>query len=55
MKSLRTAIIVASAAVMASAAYDPVMSERAMYYSGASYCDKATLDSWTCGEPCTMH
>ena len=26
-----------------------------MYYSGAAYCDKDTLDSWTCGEPCSSN
>jgi hypothetical protein len=25
---------------------------KAMYYSAASYCNKATVQDWTCGEPC---
>ena len=43
----------ASAALMASANYEMNVATRSMYYAGATYCDKATLDNWTCGEPCT--
>lgn len=53
MRSLFSAAILASTLAVVSANYDPVVGTRAMYYSGAAYCDKGTLDSWTCGEPCT--
>ena len=45
----------ASAALMASANYEANIATRSMYYAGASYCDKGTLDSWTCGEPCSSN
>ena len=43
----------ASAAMLASANYEASIATKSMYYAGASYCDKATLDNWSCGEPCT--
>lgn len=27
---------------------------RALYYSGAAYCQKDTIYNWTCGEPCNV-
>lgn len=51
---LSTAVLVAASAFVASANYDPNAAMRALYYSGASYCAKSTIDSWSCGEPCTQ-
>ena len=58
MRSLTTtgaAVLLASAAALVSANYDSNIATRAMYYSGASYCAKSTLDPWACGEPCTVN
>ncbi len=52
--ALRVAFF-ASAALLASANYEENVSTRSMYYAGAAYCDKVTLDNWTCGEPCTSN
>ena len=52
--ALRTAFV-ASIAAFVSANYDPNLSLRSMYYSGSAYCDKPTLDNWSCGEPCTQN
>lgn len=52
--ALRTAFF-ASAAFLAMANYDETIAFKAMYYSGAAYCDKGTLDNWTCGEPCSSN
>lgn len=53
MKLALTIAFFASAAILASANYDPSIALKSMYYAGASYCDKGTLDTWTCGEPCS--
>ena len=45
----------ASAAMLASANYEPNIAPKSMYYAGASYCDKGTLDTWTCGEACSSN
>ncbi len=50
--ALRTAFVASMAAVVMSN-YDVNVATRSMYYSGAAYCDKPTLDNWSCGEPCT--
>jgi len=50
--ALRTAFVASMAAVV-MANFDVKIANRSMYYSGAAYCDKPTLDNWTCGEPCT--
>jgi hypothetical protein len=47
-----TALILSLASVV-SANYNQDTAFRAMYYSGATYCNKGTVDSWTCGEPCS--
>ncbi len=53
MKLALTIAFFASAALLASANYDANIGTKSMHYAGASYCDKGTLDSWTCGEPCS--
>lgn len=50
---MRSAII-AGLAGLAACAYDATVAERALYYSGAAYCAKTTLDPWACGEPCSV-
>lgn len=58
MRYLNTAaslVIVSTISALVTANYDPNLGLRAMYYSGAAYCDKGTLESWTCGEPCTQN
>lgn len=42
----------ASAALMATANYEMNIASKSLYYAGAAYCDKSTLDNWNCGEPC---
>lgn len=47
-------IVLAAILVIASAAeYSPDLGLRAMYLSGAAYCEGATLLSWKCGEACS--
>ena len=50
---MRYSILASVVVGLASAAYDEAVAMRAMYYSGASYCAKQTLNPWACGEPCT--
>lgn len=50
---MRTALITLAVVSAVNAAYDENIAMRALYYSGASYCQKDTIYSWTCGEPCT--
>ena len=50
---LCTAALLLAAVGFASANYDPAIATRAMYYSAVSYCEKSTIDSWNCGEPCS--
>jgi len=45
----------ASAAMLASANYEASIATKSMYYAGAAYCDKATLENWSCGEPCSYN
>jgi hypothetical protein len=49
--------ILLSAAVLYTVAsasgYDATLSKRAAYYSSASYCAKAGLQSWSCGAACS--
>ena len=52
---MRTAAIMALTATLASASYDENIAMRAMYFSGASYCAKSTINPWNCGEPCNVH
>ena len=33
--------------------YDENLAMKALYYSGAAYCEKQTIYNWTCGEPCS--
>ena len=33
--------------------YDENLAMKALYYSGAAYCNKQTIYDWNCGEPCT--
>jgi hypothetical protein len=53
MKLALTIAFFASTALLTSANYDANIATKSMHYAGASYCDKGTLDSWTCGEPCS--
>ena len=55
MKLALTIAFFASASILASANYDASIALKSMYYAGASYCDKGTLDTWTCGEPCSSN
>lgn len=55
MNPLRTALVLIGTAAIASANFDQQVAFRAMYYSGAAYCAKNTLDSWNCGEPCSAN
>jgi hypothetical protein len=49
-----TASLLALTAIASvSANYNQDIAFRAMYYSAATYCNKGTVDSWTCGEPCS--
>jgi predicted lipase len=52
--NFRRATALASVLALAGANYNQDIAFRAMYYSGAAYCDKGTLDSWSCGEPCSQ-
>lgn len=50
---MRTAFLIFSVLFTSALAnYDPALGLRSVYYSGTSYCAKASLDSWSCGEPC---
>ena len=52
MRSTATLALV-SLATTALANYNQDTAFRTMYYSAATYCNKGTVDSWTCGEPCS--
>jgi Lipase (class 3) len=50
----RTAAIAFACIVgFANALYEETLAMKALYYSGAAYCNKATIYNWTCGEPCS--
>jgi len=47
-------LILTAILILASAAeYSPDLGLRAMYLSGAAYCEGATVLSWKCGEACS--
>jgi hypothetical protein len=45
--------ILATAVSAVSATYNPTTGLKGVYYSAASYCTAASVQSWKCGEPCT--
>jgi hypothetical protein len=38
----------------ASSTYNPALGDTAVIYSGATHCNWDALQSWTCGDACTM-
>ena len=35
------------------ASYDEALSQKAVYYSLASFCEKTDIDNWKCGRACS--
>ena len=42
-----------SLASIVNSAYVPAIGFKSVYYSGATHCTAATLQSWSCGEACS--
>ena len=57
MKNLATQLLLAAALLTAGgqATYSQNTAFKALYYSAASHCSAASLETWTCGSPCTLY
>ena len=53
MKNIIVGILTTALSVV-SAAYNPTAGLKGVYYSAASYCSAASVQSWSCGEPCSQ-
>lgn len=49
-----TIMVSVSSMVSGLKMYDPLIGLNAAYYSAAAYCNKTTIQDWSCGMPCTL-
>lgn len=55
MKSIMAKLVIAgilSLATFVNCGYIPAIGVKSVYYSGATHCTAASLQSWNCGEAC---